>query len=146
MKKRISLVILGLFFLLQFYPVDRTNPKEEAPLKSDEAVIGILKRSCFDCHSNQTKWPYYSYIFPVSLFLNHHIEEGRAELNFSDWEKLSLKKRATLAGTILEEIEEKEMPLFSYTLIHREASLSLAEIQVLKEWADKVETAYQEEP
>lgn len=146
MKKRISLVILGLFFLLQFYPVDRTNPKEEAPLKSGEAVIGILKRSCFDCHSNQTKWPYYSYIFPVSLFLNHHIEEGRAELNFSDWEKLSLKKRATLAGTILEEIEEKEMPLFSYTLIHREASLSLAEIQVLKEWADKVETAYQEEP
>ncbi len=143
--KRIVILFLGLLVLVQFFPIDRTNPKEESPIQAEEKVALILKRSCYDCHSNQTKWPLYSYLFPVSLFLKNHIDEGRAELNFSNWESLSLKKKATLAGTILEEIEEGEMPLFSYTILHRDARLSKADIETLRQWAEKIETAYDEE-
>jgi hypothetical protein len=145
MKKKVSIVILSIFLLLQLVPIDRTMQKEEAPIQADSEVVNILKRSCFDCHSNQTQWPVYSYVFPISLIIKNHIEEGKTELNFSTWESLSLKKKATIVSSILEEVEEGEMPLFGYTILHRQARLSDADFHVLKTWANKIETAYQEE-
>lgn len=144
--KRIAILLFGIFFLLQLFPVDRSNVTEQAPILASEPVLSILRKSCYDCHSDQTKWPVYSYIFPISVFLKNHIEEGKEEINFSKWENLSLKQKATAAESIIEEIEERNMPLFSYTLIHHEAKLSDKEIQILKEWAEKINLAYEEEP
>ncbi len=146
MIKRIAISLIGIFFLLQLFPVDRSTASEEAPVFASEPVLTILRKSCYDCHSDQTKWPLYSYVFPISLFLKNHIDEGKEEINFSKWEKLSPKQKATAADSIIEEIEERNMPLFSYTLLHNEAKLSDKEIQILKDWAEKINAAYEEEP
>lgn len=139
MKKKVFYSILIILLLLQLIPINRTNPIVESDLIASEKIKSIFKKSCYDCHSNETKYPVYSYIFPVSLFLAHHIEEARDELNFSNWEALSVSKKSTKAKEIIEEIEEKEMPLLSYTLMHREAILSSEEIEEIKKWAEEIQ-------
>ena len=139
MKKKIIYTICILFVLLQFIPINRKNPPVEAEIIAPERVKSILKRSCYDCHSNETKYPAYSYIFPVSIFLAHHVEEGREELNFSSWESLTSSKKAKKATEIVEEVEKKEMPLFSYTLLHGSAFLSEEDIGIIKSWAQTIE-------
>lgn len=140
MKIKVSFIIILISFIgLQFFPVNRDNPPVEADLVASERVKSILKKSCYDCHSNETNYPFYSYVFPISVILQNHIEEGRQELNFSNWEKLSISKKASKASDILEEIESNEMPLFSYTLFHKNAKLSPEELQILKKWTEEVE-------
>ncbi len=143
MKKKVIYSLCVLFILFQFLPINRTNPSVEADLIANEKVKSILKRSCYDCHSNETRYPLYSYTFPASIFLAHHVEEGREELNFSNWEILSESKKATKAGDIIEELEKKEMPLFSYTLVHRDAILSSEEIEIIKNWAKAIQKKYE---
>jgi hypothetical protein len=139
MKRKILIISVGLFLLLQFIPINRDNPPVEADINAEPIVKSILKKSCYDCHSNETKYPIYSYIFPVSVFLRHHVEEGREELNFSNWENLSTTKKISKADDIVDELEEGEMPLFSYTIFHRDAKLTKEEIQIIKKWAESLE-------
>ena len=139
MKKKIIYIVFGLFFLGQFVPINRNNPPVEADLIASQEVKSILKRSCYDCHSNQTSYPMYSYLFPVSVLLKHHVNEGREELNFSNWEKLSATKKASKAVDIAKEIKKGEMPLFTYNLIHRDAILSTEEIAIIKKWTESME-------
>lgn len=134
MKKKILIAVSVLFLLLQLIPVNRKNPEVKADLKADEKVKAVLKKACYDCHSNETVYPAYSYIFPVSVFMAHHIEEGREELNFSDRESYTAKKKSKKAEKIIEEIDKNDMPLLSYTLIHRDAVLSSEEKNLLKSW------------
>ncbi|MBP9889054.1 MAG: heme-binding domain-containing protein [Leptospiraceae bacterium] len=138
-RKRIYLSIVALILILQFIPVNRDNPIVEADLIASQNIKTIFKKSCYDCHSNETKYPIYSYLFPVSFFLQHHIEEAREELNFSNWENLSASKKASKASDILEEIQNKEMPLFSYTILHRNAILTNEEIQEIRQWVEEME-------
>jgi len=138
-RRRVYLSIVVLILILQFIPVNRDNPIVEADLIASQDVKSIFKKSCYDCHSNETKYPIYSYIFPISVVLKHHIEEGREELNFSNWENLSVSKKSSKASDILEEIENKEMPLFSYTILHRDTILSNEEIQVIRRWVEEME-------
>ena len=105
MKKKIIYTVIGIFLLLQLIPVNRDNPKIENDLFAPDDVKAILKKSCYDCHSNETIYPIYSYIFPISILLAHHIEEGREELNFSNWELYSNSKKSTNAKEIIEEIK-----------------------------------------
>ncbi|NBU98817.1 MAG: heme-binding protein [Spirochaetia bacterium] len=106
-----------------------------AEIIAPEEVKFILRRSCYDCHSYQTKYPFYSYVFPISILINNHINEGREELNFSEFESLTLNKQSSKLRSIVEEIEENEMPLFGYTVMHRDAILSPEEKEVLISWA-----------
>ncbi|HMV43572.1 MAG TPA: heme-binding domain-containing protein [Leptospiraceae bacterium] len=138
MKRKIIISLVVVFILLQLIPINRNNPKVEADIQAPESIKSILKKSCYDCHSNETKYPLYSYIFPASVFLAHHVEEGREELNFSNWETLPANKKVKKLKEIKEEIEEKEMPLSSYTIIHREALLSKEEMNQIIEWADQM--------
>lgn len=138
-RKRIYLSIVALILILQFIPVNRDNPIVEADLIASQNIKTIFKKSCYDCHSNETKYPIYSYLFPVSFFLQHHIQEAREELNFSNWENLSASKKASKASDILEEIQNKEMPLFSYTILHRNAILTNEEIQEIRQWVEEME-------
>lgn len=101
-------------------------------------VDSILAKSCNDCHSNNTVYPWYNNIQPVAWWLNHHVDEGKQELNFDEFATYSLRKQYHKLEETEEMIVENEMPLFSYTLTHRDAILNDAEKQVLIEWTKKI--------
>ncbi|MEP6861312.1 MAG: heme-binding domain-containing protein [Deltaproteobacteria bacterium] len=123
--RRGLLVIVGLFLIAQVIPYGRahTNPPIVAEPKWDSpATRALAKRACFDCHSNETTWPWYSHVAPTSWFLQSHVDDGRQRLNFSEWNK---PYRA--ASKASREIKSGGMPLTSYLLMHADAHLSETE-------------------
>ncbi len=132
---KIIILFFSIFVVLSLIPVDRTNKSPTAEIIAPPDVINILRRSCFDCHSYETKHPFYSYIFPANLLINQHIKEGREELNFSEFEDLPINKQTSKLKSIVEDIEENEMPLFGYTLLHRDAILTPEEKEIIITWA-----------
>lgn len=98
-------------------------------------VSGILKKACNDCHSNNTVYPWYSNIQPVAWWLQHHVNEGKGELDFSEFASYSPKKQHHKLEEVIEQVKEGEMPLNSYTWIHKDAKLTEAEKLALSEWA-----------
>lgn len=139
MKRWIVRIAIGLavvFLAIQLWPAGRTNPPVTKPLEAPPEVMAILRRSCFDCHSNETVWPWYAYVAPVSWLVVHDTDEGRAELNFSHWGDLTENARSSKASEMVEEIEEGEMPLEQYLWMHSDAKLSPAELEVLRRWSD----------
>lgn len=112
---------------------ERTNPPASNPLAiGDSRVESTLRRSCFDCHSNQTRWPWYSSVAPMSWQIASHVKEGREHMNFSDWNGERAAKRL---GEICEEIREGKMPIQGYVLLHGDAKLSGADMDALCEWS-----------
>lgn len=145
MKKTIRLVfyflVLG-FIILQFFQPDKNlgdiNLRDDLfqVATIDDSVKTLLENSCYDCHSNHTKYPWYSYISPVSLFLNNHIVEGKAELNFSDWGTYSKIDKISHLDDICDAVSEGEMPPGSYLILHKDASLSEKNIKKICDWAE----------
>jgi mono/diheme cytochrome c family protein len=128
--KKIILLLIVLFGLIQLIPYGKnhTNPKVVAEPQWDALQTKeLFMRACGDCHSHETKWPWYSEIAPVSWAVYHHVEEGREHFNVSMWGKQKKNK----GKDAVEEIEEGEMPLKSYLLAHPEADLSKEETQKL---------------
>ncbi len=132
--------LFGLFLLIQLYPVNRDNPPVTEEIQVPDNIKAIFERSCYDCHSNKTKWPWYSYIAPVSWLVAGHVEDGRKNLNFTEWDKYDAKKRANKLEEILDEIEEGEMPLPGYLRLHPEAVLSGEDIDAIANWYDSLES------
>jgi hypothetical protein len=132
------IVIIGIFIVLQFIPVDRDNPanNEKLELKAPPEVAEILEKSCYDCHSNRTNWPFYSYIAPISWLVAHDVEEGRDELNFSEWNNISSEKRDKIIEEIIEEVNEDEMPLKIYLLMHPESQLDDQQKAIIRSWSE----------
>ena len=130
--------------VIQFIPIDRTN--KPVNKKADfvriyntpQNIQEILRKGCYDCHSNESKYPWYSNIQPVAWFLKHHIDEGREELNFSEFGTYTAKRQAHKLDECAELIEKDEMPLASYTIIHKEASLSEENKTKLIEYFKKI--------
>ena len=146
MRKKTRWVIYGLilgFVILQlFQPQKNLGDRSVAEdlFKSaevDKAVEDILERSCYDCHSNFTNYPWYGYISPVSIFLSKHVKKGKEELNFSEWGLISDKDKVSRLVDIYESVESGEMPLQSYLIIHKEAALSEDDKEVILSWAEK---------
>ena len=136
--KKLTLLALLIFIGIQFIPMDvpaEVPTKADEELKAPENVQAILKRSCFDCHSNHTTFPWYSNIAPVSIFTKLHVKEGREHMNFSTWEKYDDEKKLKYLQKIPKAIKSK-MPLPSYLLIHKEAKLSEADKKALTTWAN----------
>lgn len=146
MKKFLKISALVLFaavVAVQFYRPDRTN----APVNFDEtltaatAVPGrvqqILETSCNDCHSNQTRWTWYSNIVPVSWKMVEHVEDGRSELNFSVWNTYDARRRRRKLDEICDQVKTREMPLPSYLWVHGDARLSDEQIKILCDWTDR---------
>ncbi|MEJ2467828.1 MAG: heme-binding domain-containing protein [Campylobacterales bacterium] len=135
--KKILIIVLLVVIGIQFVPM---NVPAEVPTKADdeleapEEVQAILKRSCFDCHSNHTDFPWYSSIAPVSWFTKMHVKEGREHMNFSTWASYDDEKKAKYLDKIPKAIKSK-MPLPSYLIMHKEAQLSDDDKKVLTEWA-----------
>ncbi len=130
----LALVVLA-FLAIQFVPVDRSNPPVKAAFAAPPEVQPILERSCYDCHSNQTRWPWYSRVAPVSWMVTRHVREGREHLNFSEWEAGA--EAGEVAKEAWKEVEAGKMPLPSYLLSHPSARLSQADRDALKNWAAK---------
>lgn len=147
--KKILLIVVLLFVAIQFIPVAH-NENKEATNKSieqvhhvPEAVLTTLKTSCYDCHSNQTHYPWYAKIQPVAFWIGDHIEEGKDELNFSKFGDYSLRRQFHKLEEISEQIEENEMPLKSYTVIHGNAVLSDIQKKEMKEWVTSLRDSFQ---
>ena len=138
MKRWFKRVGIGLFLLfvgLQFVPVDRTNPPEHDQLAVPAEVQAILRRACYDCHSNETNWPWYSQIAPASLLLANDVKEGRREVNFSAWEKNDQRRKTRKLKEIANQVEKGDMPLWYYLPLHPDAKLSPADRELILKWA-----------
>jgi hypothetical protein len=107
---------------------------ENAPAE----VKVILSKACYDCHSNQTIYPWYSYVAPFSWLVIKDVKEGREELNFSEWSDQSKRRKIKILNEMSEEIEKKKMPLPIYTITHRDAKLSDDEIATITAWTKSV--------
>ena len=137
MKKAVlGTIAVGVLALgvSQLVPVDRTNPAVEEDIPAPSEVKAILKRACYDCHSNETVWPWYSRVAPVSWLVAWDVQEGREELNFSTWNRYSAKQRVKKIKESWEEIEEGEMPPWFYVPLHPEARLANQERDRLRVW------------
>ena len=143
-KKNLIIGILAsvivLLILMQFVRIDKTNPpvdpsKEFATLVNPPQDVSlILQESCYDCHSNKTTYPWYADVAPASWFLKNHIDEGREHLNFSEWGDYTAKKANHKIEETIEMVEEGEMPMTSYTLLHPEGKLTKEEKDQLLSW------------
>lgn len=132
----VLLVFFVLFGLIQAIPVERSNPPVTADIKASPEVHSIFKRACYDCHSNETKWPWYSKVAPISILIAKDVTEGREYLNFSIWGDISEEGRANMKQTIWEKVSKGEMPLPQYKIAHPEARLSENDRLVIKKWSE----------
>ena len=128
--KNISIAIIFILLMIQSIQIDKTtepvNPATDfiSVTAANTEVAGLLKTACYDCHSNQPTYPWYTNIAPVSWWIKHHIKEGSQHLNFSIWGTYSEKRKNHKLEECIEMIEEGEMPMYSYTLMHKEAKLA----------------------
>ena len=142
--KKILLGLAAIFVIIQFFRIDKTNPPVDPVLDMINVVQvpaeiqGILKTSCYDCHSNESVYPWYTNVAPLSWWIKDHINEGRGELNFSEWADYSLRRKDHKLDEIVEMIEEEEMPLPSYLIAHGDARLSAEQKALLVVWAKAV--------
>jgi hypothetical protein len=132
-----GLLLLLAFVVIQFVPVDLSNPPVEPGLAiaGPPEVVAILKRSCFDCHSHETQWPWYSRVAPVSWLLARDVKEGRKHLNFSKWNGYDDSRREDKGEEIVELTSAGEMPLWFYVPLHPSAKLGPADLDTLARWA-----------
>lgn len=144
MRKKLKYIVLTLaavFGISQLIRPDLTNPpvaadqRIEASVAVPYGIAVVLRRSCNDCHTNETRYPWYSRITPVSWWLQNHVDHGRSHLNFSQWARYTPQQKAKRLEEICEVVESKEMPLPSYTWGHSDAVLSDNDGKMLCDWA-----------
>lgn len=148
--KRIGIAFIVLFIVIQVFQINKTiNPVNEqtdfmAVTQTNPEVATILKNACYDCHSNQPTYPWYTSVAPVSWWIKNHINEGSKHLNFSIWQTYTVKRKDHKLEECVEMIEEGEMPMNSYTWMHPEAKLTDAQKQLLIDWfkAEKAKLNY----
>jgi cytochrome c551/c552 len=131
----IALGGLALIGTLQLIRFDRTNPSVTADLQAPSDVKSVLRRSCYDCHSNETVWPWYSAVAPMSWLLHYDVTAGRESLNFSRWGALSREEQTKQRKEIAEAVAEGEMPPWYYVPMHPSARLTDAEKRFVEMWA-----------
>lgn len=136
--KLILIVVVGLFIILQLIPLNQTNPPVIQDAQAPADIKTILKASCYDCHSNETVWPWYSRIAPGSFLITRDVVEGRKHLNFSEFSDLDAFDSTDIAEEIIEVLDEGEMPIIPYLLLHPSASLSDSQVDALKAWAESL--------
>lgn len=136
-----ALVLAGVFVAIQLVPVERSNPPVDHAFDAPAEVEEILRRACYDCHSNETRWPWYSRVAPVSWLVAWDVGEAREELNFSEWSQLPAEKQRKMMKEAWEEVDEGEMPLWYYLPAHPDANLTDREREILRAWARGDESA-----
>jgi len=141
--KKILLVLLIITIAIQFIQPARNTSVQVLPTDISKTVFvpkkvqELLQVACYDCHSNNTNYPWYTYVQPIGWILSNHIKNGKKELNFSDFGSYSARTQQGKLKFITSQIKEGEMPLSSYTLLHKNAGLSKEEKALLIDWAQK---------
>ena len=146
MKKRLRWI--GISLVIVFCAIQLVVPPRDNPPVDHSATITTqpdlppqisarLRASCFDCHSNETRWPWYSYVAPVSWLVADDVETGRHHLNFSEWGKFTPSKKVVKLGQIYEQVSMGEMPLQKYLYMHSDARLTPADRDSLMHWAEQ---------
>ena len=139
--KLTALALASLFISVQFVRPNKTNlPVDqsrtiEAHVRVTPEVAGIFERACKDCHSNQTDWPWYAQVAPVSWYVVDHVKHGRRNMNFSEWSRYDREQADWLLGAMCMTAERGRMPLSSYARLHHAAKLSPADVQTLCAWS-----------
>jgi hypothetical protein len=140
MKKSILIAVAVALVLIQFIGIDKSKPQYDpgadyfSTINAPAEVQRIIKESCYDCHSFETNYPWYSNVSPVSWLLQKHIDEGREHMNFSEWAHYTASQKNKLIEESMEEIEANKMPLKSYTLLHPESKLDPQEKETILNW------------
>ena len=141
--KKIMIAILVVFVIIQF--VQPQHNKSDKVLPTDitntinvpDKVLDVFKNSCYDCHSNNTRYPWYVYVQPMGWILANHIKDGKANLNFSEFGSYSKRKQANKLKSIAESIKDGSMPILSYTIMHTDAKLSEENKKLITDWTSK---------
>jgi hypothetical protein len=139
--KAVAALLFLMFAGVQLVRPERANPPAAAGQSLEEharvppEVAGVLQRSCMDCHSNRTDWPWYSNVAPASWFVVDHVNDGRRHLNFSRWGTYDRRRADNLLKEICATAQSGFMPLDSYTLVHRGARLAPSDVKTLCQWA-----------
>jgi len=145
------MIVAAIFILIQLGQPDRSNPPIDqsmtisAQAEFKPPVSGLIRSACFDCHSNETRWPWYSYIAPVSWIVANDVREGRGHLNFSEWGKYPKSKRVLKLGQIYEQVSKGDMPIQKYLTIHTEARLTAADRDSITDWTERERDRVMEE-
>lgn len=143
--KKIVIITIVVFLLMQLYRPARAVDYEAVSMLHftntytvPANVESILQNSCYDCHSNNTAYPWYSNIQPIKMLMDSHIKEGKENLNFSEWGNYSSRKQGNKLDRMSKQIKSDEMPLPSYTFIHRNAKLTTVQKEEVIQWIEKV--------
>jgi hypothetical protein len=132
------LVLLVAFIVIQFVPgAARDNPPAAAPAEFPPPVESVLRAACMDCHSNETRWPWYSKVAPTSWFVTRDVQRARAVLNFSEWGNVPLERRYALLQAIWNNVVERDMPHKPYALMHPRIELSAADRKTVGDWLNE---------
>ncbi|MEA2237144.1 MAG: hypothetical protein QOC81_1868 [Thermoanaerobaculia bacterium] len=138
MKKRtrILLGLLAAFVFIQLIPVPKTNPPVTGEIAAPPQVMSVLRKSCYDCHSNETAWPWYNHIAPGSWLLYRDVTQGRRAMNFSEWQQMPQDRQNRRRKQVWEQVAADEMPPWFYLPLHHAAKLTDANKAILKAWSD----------
>ena len=134
-RNRILAGIGVVFLAFQLVPIDRENPPVETEVSAPPEVRQVLERACYDCHSNESQWPWYGYVAPASWLVAYDIEEAREHMNFSTWNRYDREEQLHLIEEVWEEVDEGEMPPFFYTPLHSHANLDANDRDLLRAWS-----------
>ncbi|MBS1975418.1 MAG: heme-binding domain-containing protein, partial [Bacteroidetes bacterium] len=143
MLKKILFLLIMAFAVIQFFHPAKNKAEGEQPNNISKTVPvpgnvkDILSKACMDCHSNNTVYPWYNNIQPVAWWLNHHVKEGKGEINFDEFASYNLHRQYHKLDEIIKQVKEGEMPIASYTWVHRDARLSEEEKTSLIQWAER---------
>jgi len=145
--RRLAIVFLILFVVAQFIRPARTNPRSQPSAnlmtKAPREVAQIFDRSCRDCHSNDTRWPLYTQVAPMSWLVTYDVREGRDHFNYSEWTAIDPDDQDKLLGGVCTLAKRGRMPLWQYLLIHRGARLSPADVTTPCTWSEKMRDTIQ---
>lgn len=145
MIKKLLFALGIVLIVIQFFSIDKESPQYISEndfiyvTNPPEEVGKLLKQACYDCHSYESKYPWYTNVAPVSWWIKHHINEGRDELNFSAWDGFSKKRKKHKLKEMIEMVDELEMPLTSYTWAHPEAKLTREQRDMLIKWVKNLQ-------
>ncbi|NOY53949.1 MAG: heme-binding domain-containing protein [Deltaproteobacteria bacterium] len=134
-KKKFIHGFLVLFVLIQLIPLKRSNPPIETEVAFPRPLAGIFHRACYNCHSNETVWPWYSYLAPISWIIAQDVSEARQKMNFTAWNRLDRQKIVKRIRDIGEAVNNGDMPPWYYRIIHPEARLTKKEKQRIRNWS-----------
>ena len=135
-SRNVLLILATILIVIQFIPIPKTNPPVTGEISAPEPVMAVFQRSCYDCHSNRTVWPWYSRLAPASWLLYRDVTGGRRAMNFSEWQQMPALRQNRRRKGVWTEVQGSDMPPWFYRPLHPSGKLSDADKAILKAWSD----------